>query len=199
MIVASVVFELLTYLLEKKYRNQLVELILQGEFEQFDSLANNKLVRYCMKPFNLEFIKLNSFLLRNDEGRSREQFEFLKNKRMNNAQKAEVYKKAFIFYVFDKDGENSKYYLDQINELTGYDDFKAMAGRYYEILIEKKTDMLDELLKETEELADEFKGNNEYLLAEIYGNLGKKKESDKYAELASEHLGSLFSGRQSEN
>lgn len=187
-VIAMLINEIITYIYGKKYSNKLVELVMKGKFDEFDNLVDKGFVRYCVRPFNLDYIKLNSYLIRNDENRITAAFDNFKNKSLTQAQKVEVFTKAFNFYVFNEDKEQCDYYKEQINALKGYDSLKDETNRMYDILIEKKTDMLDELLEEMNQVEEKERGAYEYLIAEIYTNLGKKKEAKKYSELASKHL-----------
>ncbi len=188
-IVAVVGWELAMFLLKRYYLNRLMNDMLKGQFDDFDSLVDSFLVKNSVPPFNREYMKLNRFELAGNSKKAEEMYNLLKTRRLNDAQKAEVYSKAFNFFLSKQNKDETRFYLEEVKKLANIDDeTKKVYQRGYDVLIEKKTDLLDELLQETEEMEEMMRGTNEYLISEIYRNLGKGNMAKKYMDLSKQHI-----------
>ena len=188
MAVVILICEILIRVLRKKYYNKLTELLMEGKLDEFDQLIEKPLVRLTVYPFNRDYLKLQRHMIAGNKGRVNEIFELFKTRSLNEKQKKQIYPQAFNFYLALENGEQCAYYRDRINELKDDDVIKDAVNISYEICIEKRTDRLDDLLKETEEMEPNRRGVNEMLISQIYLNMGEKKKSQDYNKLAKKHL-----------
>ncbi|MBR0385108.1 MAG: hypothetical protein IJI05_01005 [Erysipelotrichaceae bacterium] len=184
----SFVYEIAMSWMGKKYVNQLADLLVAGKYDEFEALTEKRAVKASVAPFNLDYIKLNSYLMRNDKEKIVKAFDDFRNKRLNKAQKVEVLSSGFNYFASNNDAERTEYYHDEINKLPENEGLKKQVNLLYDIIYLKKTDMLDELLAETEELEEVLRGSNEYLIAQIYENLGDTKKNKEYLKLAEKHM-----------
>ena len=99
---------------------------------------------------------------------------------MNQAQKNELYSKAFGYSVEKENKEKSSYYKDKILNDTKSESLHEMANRMYSIYIDKSDMYLDILLKENESLTGAKKASNDALLAKIYENKKDNVNQEKY-------------------
>ena len=180
----------LVLLLRRKYSRDLVNLLMKGEYDAFDKKCDKFLVRYCISPFNLTYMRLNRYLMEGDAKKASEIFEMFKGVKLKEKEKSDIAFKAFNFYLSQNDKENCAYYRDQINSLPQTDENKQAVEAVnltYEVLFEDNVDRLDELLEQTKQLEDMYKGGNEFLIAHIYEVKGDQKNARKYTNLANKH------------
>lgn len=183
--------EIISRIMQKKYADKLTELLMEQRFEEFDGMIDSLPVRLFVYPFNRDYLKLSRHQLAGNTGRVSELFEKFKGKGMSNAQKKDIYLQAFNHYLSKGDYKECRYYHDEINKLKDADSIIQAVNTTFDIVVDKKTDMLDDLLKETKELPENRRGINEMLISQIYMNLGEKKKSQDYQKLANQHMAAL--------
>ena len=175
----------------RKVVDELTTLLLKGKIEQFDALMEKKETKRLVHPFNYEYMQLSRYMMTGDNKKITELFDQFKTRRLNDAQKKEIALRGFNHFVSNKDKTRSTYYRDQLNELpvTVVDEAtKKQVNLFYDVCIGKKTDMLDELLKQTEKVDEKYRSVNEYLISVIYENKGDKKKAEEYEELSKKHM-----------
>ncbi len=170
--------------------NQMIYLLNEKNFDAFDKVIDSRLVRLVFAPFNINYIKLNSFLVRNDKSKINEMFDAFESVHLNHKQRDEIDLKAFNYYLSVNDTSRCKKYLDMIN-YSKTNKMKKEANRLYSVYVEKDSKYLTELLEETKTVQDKYKGANELLISVIYGNLGNKQKEEEYLQMAENHLAQL--------
>ena len=183
--------EIITRIMRKKYTRTLTELLMKGDFREFDRLIDSAPVKLFVYPFNRDHLKLSRHQLAGNQGRVSEMFEKFRTRGMDNNQKKDIYLQAFNHYLSIGKYDECRYYHDEINKLKDADSIIEAVNTTFDIIVEKKSDMLDDLLKQTEELPENRRGVNEMLISQIYMNLGEKKKSQDYQELSNKHMAAL--------
>ena len=77
-------------IMRNRYQNKFLELFKQGEFDQLDELLNKSIVKYLFMPFNLEYIRLNIALIKEDSVAIDKQIDLLTSMKMTEKQKEDV-------------------------------------------------------------------------------------------------------------
>lgn len=168
--------------------NQMIALLHEHKFSEFDQLMEKKIVKIVFNSFNIDFIKLNSYLIRKDSKKIDHAFSDFDSVRLSSKQRDEVDLKAFNYYLFNDEQKTKKYYQNIKNSKTNM--MKKDVERLYDVYILKSDRYLQDLLDETEILEDKYKSANELLISEIYKNLGNFNKQNLYKELAEKHLNS---------
>lgn len=184
-IISFIVLLILDVFLRRKQKNEknkiedeLVGALLKKDYKKFDQLIDSEDAQRRIAPFNRYYMKLNAAILRNKNiDAVLESFEKIK---MNQAQKNELYSKAFGYYVEKENKEKSSYYKDKILNDTKNESLHEMANRMYSIYIDKSDMYLDILLKENESLTGAKRASNDALLAKIYENKKDNVNQEKY-------------------
>lgn len=166
--------------------NQMVTLLNDKRFSEFDQMMEKKIIKIVFNPFNIDFIKLNSYLIRKDTNKIDNAFSHFDSVRLSSKQRDEVDLKAFNYYLCNDEKKAKKYYQNIQKSKTN--PMKQDVERLYDIYIRKSDRYLQTLLKETETLEDQYKSANELLISEIYKNLGDINKQLEYKELAEKHL-----------
>lgn len=173
---------------------KLAELLMKGEIQEFEAMIERKDVKRLVPPFNLDYMRLNRAMITGDKKKIIEMFDSFKDKRLNEAQKKEIATKGFNYFISENDKKRVTYYRDQINTLSDTAENKALkeeVNNFYDICIDKKTGKLKELLRKNEELDEQYRSVNEFLISTIYETLGDKEKQEEYRALSRKHMGML--------
>ena len=177
-----VISEIIRTFCKNTITNKLTRLLIKGEFEQFDQMLEKWYTRYFVAPFNLEYIRMNSYLARGDEQKIDEIFDRFEHSRLNKAQKTAVYGNAFYYYLSQEDTQKAKKYYQILKD---NDDAKldmTMMDRLYDIYIENGYQYLEETLEQYQTAKENEKPQLEGMLAKMYENKGDKKNAKVYEE-----------------
>ncbi|MBQ3374869.1 MAG: hypothetical protein IJG49_00380 [Erysipelotrichaceae bacterium] len=175
----------------KNILNKLADLLMKGQIQEFEAMTERKDVQRRVPPFNLDYLKLNRAMISGDKKKTVEMFDSFKDKRLNEAQKKEIATRGFNYFITEKDKKRAAYYKDQINTLSDTVENKAIkeeVNNFYDICIEKKTGKLKELLRKNEELDEQYRSVNEFLISTIYETLGDKEKQEEYRALSRQHM-----------
>ena len=184
--VITIALEIAFYFLKRYYINKLANVLVNGNSEEFESLIQNRFVRYIVPPFNREYMELNNYIATGNDKKTREMFETFRTRTLNNAQKKAVDLQGFNFYLTSKDASNTRYYLDELGKLDMDEKNMTTMKRLYSIIIENDRKMLDRIVEETERMTGDEKLDNQLLLAQVYANLDDKENAEKYLLLVKE-------------
>ncbi len=191
MVIAFVVSLLIdTYLKKKRedYTSYIVKLVTNGDFDQFDQEINSDKAKKLIPPANMDMLKFNVYIMRGKQKEVEELFDSFENKRLSNDAKLTIYTRALGYFITTHDGARCKKCYDVIMDLPNNASVKKSTECVYEIMVEKKTNRLDELLESLKQDTSTQKYVDEFLISEIYTNLNDEENAKKYAELAKEHL-----------
>ena len=156
--------------------NQLVEYAASKHFKEFDELIDTKMSRFLFNPFSIDYLKLNKEILANDTKAIDKMFTSITGHRLNLKQKQEIYSKGFNYYIGIENYAKAKEFLDLVHTLNNAQMDREM-DRIYDIYALKGYKYLDEILEETSEMPDTYKGVNEFLISLMYENKGDKKKA----------------------
>ena len=171
--------------------NQLTEHLMKGEFKEFDRLIEDPWTKRSIPPFNIEYMQLNRYLMEGRKGKVIEIYDQFRTRRLNPEQKKQVILGGFDYFIAQEDKERVTYYRDEINKLPSSkenDAIKEEVNILYDVVIDKRTDRLQELLDKNETMDEHLRGVNEYLISAIYTNLGEKEKAKEYEELSRKHM-----------
>ncbi len=186
--IASLLFD--TYLKKKRedYTSYIVKLVTEGNFEQFDQEINSSKASRLIPPMNMDMLKFNVYIMRGMQKEVEDLFDSFEHKRLSNDAKLTIYTRALGYFITTHDQNRCKKCYDIIMDLPNNDSVKKSTEVVYEIMVEKKTDRLNELLEELEKDSSTQKYIDEFLISEIYTNLNDEENAKKYADLAKEHV-----------
>ncbi|MGM9946947.1 hypothetical protein [Floccifex sp.] len=185
-VVAIVMYAIISTLKKSTYK-QLVSYLENGNFASFEKEIETTKVKTLLTKMSILDMKLNAAIVQQNKAQTSQLFEEIISLPLTPSQKEHYYMKAFNYYVGLLDKRNTKKYLDLIQKLNN-DRMKLEANRVYNIYILKNDKDLRPLLKELEELEDEQKGVNEFLISLIYKNKKDMENAKKYEELSQKHF-----------
>ena len=171
--------------------NKLTRLLLNGDYAAFDKMADQFFTKYFVAPFNLNFIKMNSYLARGDDKKLDEIFERFEHSRLNAKQKFAVYSNAFYYYLSMEDTEKCRKYYQILKENADPHQDMTMADWMYDAYIENGTQYLEDILNRYETVPQNMKPQMDALLARNYENKGDKKNAEIYNKKIKEYAEKL--------
>ncbi|MFV0379866.1 MAG: hypothetical protein ACK5KQ_03470 [Anaerorhabdus sp.] len=172
---------------KKTQERKMLQAIYSTDFDTFFKVADSKFTRYVFPKFNLEYLKLNVHILKNDEPSIDESFEKMFKFKMNTPQKEDIYMKAFNYYVGMEKKEKTTQLIEVI-ETFDNEELKNEARIIYDIFVLKKSNYIDDMIEALPKQDINTKGVNEYLISVQYKNLNDNKNAKKYEALSKKHL-----------
>ncbi len=164
--------------------NVILKLLQQQEFDKLDKELNNTITKAFLPRFNVEYVRLNSYLMQNKADLAENQLNVIMKLRKSKMQEANILMLAFNYYVEKEDKEKCHYYLNEIAKLNNdqmYQDAKIMC----DIFIDKKANHIDELLHKIDTIDDhQAKAVYYYMVAKQYENMNDRVYMQKYLDLA---------------
>ena len=171
---------ILYFLLSFHKQKQLLQLLNQKSFEKLHHEFSSFWTRILMPKYNLEYIKLNCYLMERNKNQIDAQFEKLFPLKKSSRQQEDLLRKSFEYYL---ETEN-KMQCEKILDLMDHLDIKQEAQMMFDILLDKKADYIDFLLEKTENCTGENKAVCYTLVAQQYANISDKDSKRKYQTLA---------------
>lgn len=172
---------------KKKLADQLTSLLINGNYKEFRALAASQKARQYIHPFNLEYLKLNSGFMQNDNSIINESLSNLSSIKLNNSQRQTIYSSAFYYFVSVKNkSETNKYYelLKQTDNLKSIEPLEMT----YDTYVLGGAKYLDRALELVNTLPEDQRVPIESLLVDMYRNLGDEKSASEYEKLLRSHL-----------
>ena len=126
---------------------RLQQLMAAKQWDEFDRLLDGKLTSMLYPRYNRDYLRLNSYLLREDHERASEMFDLLLGLNLPKMQRVDLVIKAFNYYVGQEDRKKSKELLHEIKGFEG-DQAEAVAHEcqlMYDTMILKRHNDIPEL------------------------------------------------------
>lgn len=180
LILLIVSFTILCFVITKVIKHhrfkQLLSCLNQNDFEKFFSLVDSRLTKLLFQPYNLEYLKLNALLMKQDAKAIDTQFDKLFRFKLTKIQKADLLSKAFSYYLKMSDKQKCQSLLKEIQMLDDPSLTKE-AQKMYAIILEGNTNYIQETEEKLRTANKEEKPYLSYLLAIQYKNLKDKQKS----------------------
>lgn len=158
----------------------------RGEYDAFFKLLEAPLTNAFFPDYNLNFYRLNAYLLMDDTAKVNETLELLLKYPTKHKDRVELVVKAFNIYLGEGDKKRSREMLDEIINWEG-DEYKSLKQdclRSYDIVILKKSNHIGELESVLDMVSGPTRGRIEYFIALQYENAGNMEKRNEYLHLA---------------
>lgn len=180
------------YQLNRRYKrgliqNKLMQLLMNGSFKEFEEYADSFEVKTNVKPFNLEYIKMNAAIMQSDSNKLEKSFNKLLNMKMNDEQREEVYLNCFNHYIDKNDSKKARQFKELLIKNSRNSSLKTYVQRVYDVKIEHSFKYLDEMLNELSN-KDINKATHYLLIAEMYKNKNDNEKAAEYYNLYNEYM-----------
>lgn len=187
LVVVVFIFSMLMSYFKRKVYLKLVSYIEKKNFEDFDIEISKWYIQFLFPQFNVEYMQLNSAILRNNPKMVEDSFAIFDKRHLNKKQKEAVYMMAFNYYISLEKYSNAKKYVDLINEIDNVQ-MKKEVNRIYDIYALNGYKYLDEMIEEVNMMEDTYKGVNEFLISLMYENKGDKDKAEEFKKLSEKHM-----------
>lgn len=180
---------ILRAVLGKFYRNQLVYCVQQGDLNLYNEIAESKMARMLVPPYNIHYMRLNLYMAQENKKGINEEFDFLLNLKMGKQKRRDIVIKGFNYYVKEKDSAHCKPLLEEMRTFID-DNARRQYEMLYDIYILKKSCYIDELEQgvESAQLPLAQKAIYEYLIALQYENRSQPKLAKEHEERSTAYL-----------
>lgn len=166
----------------KKLRNYLA----REQYDEFFKLIDAPLTNALYPDYNINYFKLNAYLLKEDYAKANETLEMLLRYPLKHQQRVDLVLKAFNIYVGQGKKQQAKNMLDEILNWEGdeYKPYKHDALLSYDIMILKKSNHIGELEALLDKTSGSQRGRLEYFIAVQYENAKNIQKRDEYLKRA---------------
>lgn len=174
------------------YRRLIMHRILtamsQQNFDKVFAILDSFGCKSMFTALDRERLRLDNFVLMANADKIREQFNMLLNMRISKKEKADIYVKAFYFFLDERDYRRAK---EMVGKMKGYvDDMTHTQCKLIcDIVADRSTayiSVLEDSIKDQEPGYD--RGMFHYLLGLSYGNQGNKKEQIEHLRIAKKDM-----------
>lgn len=178
-LVLAIVYVIFSFVYRKYHTQRLLSELQSLDFEAFDKDIHSSMTKLFFPLYNIEFMKLNRYIMTDDSEKIKEQFEKLIRIARGKKQRYEIISMAFEHYVYEENKEQSKNLLDTIDNGTN-EGLKAHAHMLYDILILNKTNHIKNMEAQFPQCTSQEKAIVGYLLAKQYRNQHNIKKAEYY-------------------
>ena len=193
LLVAAITLVIVFFVLSisrKMIYGKLVGYLENGDFESFYKNVDKPINKLMISKVDLSYFKLKAAFIEQNKKKVIHYLDEIEPLLFSDKQKGKIYMDAFNYFIGIQDKHNAKEYLTRINEI-GDPRQKIETNRVYNIYIKKSDEDLKDLLDECEDLMEENRAVNEYLISLIYKNKNDKENQKKYEELSKKHMAIL--------
>ena len=191
-----VIFAVIRRLASRYFTKKLTEFIVKNDSASFDEQIGKWYAKLFLSPFNMDYLKLNSYLIRGNDRLIKEMFERFDNVRLTDNQKRTVYTHAFSYFVDQDDKAKAKKYYELLMPLTHDVAVRKSISRLYDVYVEEGYKYLDETIAELDKADDAQKANLNSLISLMYKNKGDNKAAEKYYDAAQALISKLENGQK---
>ena len=165
---------------------QLTDCIKNKDTQRFRALANARSTRFLFLPYNLEYLKLNAYLLEGDTVMIDQQFDQMLQLHLSNQRERDLVMKAFNYYLGEENKKKAKALLARIK---GWEDetLTKEAQKLYDILIAHSACYIAQMEEQLEKADAQNRVYLEFLLYKQYQHAGNTKKADTYRSLYQTH------------
>ncbi|HIW18112.1 MAG TPA: hypothetical protein H9886_03150 [Candidatus Faecalicoccus intestinipullorum] len=161
-------------------QKKLVLAIKQKDFQSFDRLINRSLIRALFPPYNLEYLKLNRYLLEDNKGKIDQQFDLLL-RASKKSQKEDIFLKAFEYYAFNQNKKKANKYFEELQKLKN-PKITKYVNLIYDVFVLNQSNHIEELEKDFENVSQDQKRFYAQLLFMQYKNINNELKQNYYKE-----------------
>lgn len=166
------------------YSKKLTTLLMNRDFDGFDALVDKKIVTWSINPFNIDYMKLNKALMKNDPKEIDEAFKVFDSRKLNDKQKEAVYYNGFYYYMAQENKPLTTKYVKELLKMEKLpEEAKEDIRVSYDININGSYNLLDDTLKKLKDEKDpQLITKYELMIAKMYANKGDDAKAKEYMD-----------------
>ena len=179
MIILIVVSFVLNHIMKKHVVNNLYEAIKNEDMNKFDELSKKTLYRYYIPAYNMEYTRLQGYMLTQDKTNADSQISKLLKMRKSKNQEIDLYTKVFYYYVQIGNKNKSETMLEKVKTVCSNEDIK-LCQMAYDVILCEKYNHIEEIEKEYPSAPQQLKTSFDYYLYLQYKNKGDLEKAETY-------------------
>ena len=179
MIILIIASFILNHIMKNHVINNLFEAIKNKDIEQYDKLSKKFLYRYYIPAYNIEYMRLQGYILNQDTKNTDLQFSKLLEMRKNKKQEIDLYTKAFYYYVQVENKKKSEEMLEKVKTVCAEEEIK-LCQIAYDVILCGKYNHIEEIEKEYQDAPEQLKTTLNYYLYLQYKNKGDLEKTEIY-------------------
>ena len=179
MIILIIVSFILNHIMKNHVINNLFEAIKNKDIEQYDKLSKKFLYRYYIPAYNIEYMRLQGYILNQDTKNTDLQFSKLLEMRKNKKQEIDLYTKAFYYYVQVENKKKSEEMLEKVKTVCAEEEIK-LCQIAYDVILCGKYNHIEEIEKGYQDAPEQLKTTLNYYLYLQYKNKGDLEKAEIY-------------------
>ena len=180
LILLCILFYIMLLFIKSSMQKKLVLAIKQKDFQSFDRLINRSLIRALFPPYNLEYLKLNRYLLEDNKGKIDQQFDLLL-RASKKSQKEDIFLKAFEYYAFNQNKKKANKYFEELQKIKN-PKITKYVNLIYDVFVLNQSNHIEELEKDFENVSQDQKRFYAQLLFMQYKNINNELKQNYYKE-----------------
>lgn len=183
--IASVALSIYSSRRSSRFENQLVRALMKKDYDHFDQLVNSKKARRLVPPFNLMFIRFNSYIMRKNKKKANQIFAQALKVHMNNRQKIAFFSRALAFYIENHDDQRADQCDQRVQTIKGknYAQAKYSLTELYQVLVKNDQAYEPAIQRRAPKDAPQQQISDYHLLAHLATVKGDKASAKKYDQL----------------
>ena len=186
-LVSVLFFSVLKKKMSSVKQMKLIQLVQNEKYKEVEKELDSFSTKMLILPFNREFLRLNVYLLQQDEDLIKKQFDRMLSFKMSAQQKKEVLVRGFEYFLNKEDQKMSSKFLKDIKE-TEDEELIVHSQMMYDILLLKKTNYIDVLKGKIKSDNAMVNGMYALLISKQYGYLNDYENEKKYLDISQQYI-----------
>lgn len=168
-------------IMRKVVSNRITRYFSMGKYEELLSYLDTFTAKNFLHPFNRDYVRMNAYLALGQDEKAIEIVDKLLQAKLDKRQKPAVVDSAFTLYLDAGRYKDAKKML-AIIEKEGQKDYAESCREMYEIIANKSSRYLNEMLEELPSASGEAKAQLLSLIALQYRNRGQQTKARIYTK-----------------
>lgn len=189
LIIIGAILDLLFVSTRKRQSEKMSALLEKGDYKTFDSTIDSFTNKYFLPKYNINFMKLTSAVRQDHYDDAKKLTDGFLKATLNKNETYSAFTMIFNYFVYRENQEYSSKALEKLRTVRNDENGNYIDSleQIYRIYIEKSDKDLENLLKQNENVPDEYKYASDYLIAKIYENKKDKKKASQYRKAGDQH------------
>lgn len=161
--------------------------LIKDNQQEFDRIFSSFMRKISLSSTKVLFLALNYALSKDNNKKMDEIYDKINYIYVSKANKRKIYPVMFQYYLEKENKSKCKNLLTLMENILPEPQIQQMK-MIYEINVEKSSNYINDMLKQSENVDGQEKGMLYYLIAKQYGNKKEKVKRKKYLEESFEYL-----------
>ena len=182
-ILLTIGFLMAGFLMRRSIKKKIERCVNAKDYKTMLKILDSLFVKVLFQPYQVELMRLNTYLSLNDKAKIDEEFSILLSARKSVAQTQQLVLRAFVYYIKEKDKDKCSDLMELIENFND-ETIKKQMRIMYDTYILKGSRYIHILLEELDKTEDQNRGPIAYMIALQYENAGNKQKAEDYKKIS---------------